>query len=50
MKLGLDNNEVRIVPYNPEWKVEFSKVKKEIQSIIEMVENQIEHIGSTAIE
>jgi len=50
MKLGLKNNEVRIVPFDVEWKVEFSNVKKEIQSVLDVDENRIEHIGSTAIE
>ncbi|MDI2586201.1 GrpB family protein [Psychrobacillus sp. NEAU-3TGS] len=50
MKLGLKNNEVRIVPFDVEWKIEFSNVKREIQSVLEIDENHIEHIGSTAIE
>ena len=50
MKLGLEKNEVRIVPYDPEWKDEFSKVKKEIQSLVGIDENRIQHIGSTAID
>ena len=50
MKLGLKNNEVRIVPFDEEWKVEFSNVKKEMQLILDIDESRIEHIGSTAIE
>lgn len=50
MILGLKNNEVRIVPFEMEWKNEFSNVKKEIQLALEIDENRIEHIGSTAIE
>lgn len=50
MKLGLKYDEVRIVPFDSEWKVEFSNVKQEIQSVLENDDNRIEHIGSTAIE
>ena len=50
MKLGLKYDEVRIVPFDSEWKVEFSNVKQEIQSVLEIDDNRIEHIGSTAIE
>ncbi|MDN4492981.1 GrpB family protein [Ureibacillus aquaedulcis] len=49
MKLGLKNNEVRIVPFDEEWKIEFSKVKTEMQAVLEIDGNRIEHIGSTAI-
>lgn len=50
LKLGLKNNEVRIVPFEAEWKIEFSNVKREIQSVLDIDVNLIEHIGSTAIE
>ncbi len=50
IKLGLKNNEVRIVPFDSEWNNEFLKVKQEIQSVLEIDGNRIEHIGSTAIE
>ncbi|WP_397537757.1 GrpB family protein [Rummeliibacillus pycnus] len=49
MKLGLGKNEVKIVPYEIEWKDEFSRVKKDILLHTNVNENQIEHIGSTAI-
>ncbi|MGG0658584.1 GrpB family protein [Rummeliibacillus pycnus] len=49
MKLGLGKNEVKIVPYEIEWKDEFARVKKEILLHTNINENQIEHIGSTAI-
>ncbi|GIN86252.1 hypothetical protein J6TS2_26380 [Heyndrickxia sporothermodurans] len=50
MKLGLKNNEVKIVPYTSDWHEEFLKVKKEISKSTHIEENQIEHIGSTAIK
>ncbi|MFJ8262586.1 GrpB family protein [Rummeliibacillus sp. NPDC094406] len=49
MKLGLGKNEVKIVPYEIEWKDEFTRVKKEILLHTNVNENQIEHIGNTAI-
>ncbi|WP_316569499.1 GrpB family protein [Neobacillus sp. YIM B06451] len=49
MKLGLKSNEVRVVPYDPEWKKEFTKVKKNLMQHTNLQDNQIEHIGSTAI-
>ena len=50
MKLGLKNNEVRIVSFDEEWRVEFSKIKEEIHLTIGINENRIQHIGSTSIE
>lgn len=50
MKLGLKNNEVVIVPYNQEWKIEFNRVRQEILKNININCNCIEHVGSTAIK
>ncbi|GAA4062159.1 hypothetical protein GCM10022410_06260 [Amphibacillus indicireducens] len=50
MKLGLKQNEVRIVEYTPEWNAEFDKVKEELIENTSLDENRIEHIGSTAIK
>lgn len=50
MKLGLKSNEVKNVPYTKGWHNEFIKVKKEIQQHTNIKRNQIEHLGSTAIE
>lgn len=50
MKLGLKNDEVKIVPYTAEWHSEFLKVKEEIHLKAGISEDRIEHIGSTAIE
>lgn len=50
MKLGLQNNEVRLEAFNLEWKKEFRRVKSQIMALTGLSENRIEHIGSTAIE
>ncbi|PFK63485.1 dephospho-CoA kinase [Priestia megaterium] len=50
MNLGLKKDEVRLVDYTPEWNEEFIRVKKEIMANTPLKENQIEHIGSTAIK
>lgn len=49
MNLGLKKDEVKIVPFDYEWKNEFNRVKKQIQSHVGMDEERIEYIGSTAI-
>ncbi|MEK4628560.1 GrpB family protein [Solibacillus sp. FSL R7-0682] len=49
MKLGLKKEEVILVPYEKEWKNEYERVKKEILNYVNLEPNQIEHIGSTAI-
>ncbi|MFT8321948.1 MAG: GrpB family protein [Bacillus sp. (in: firmicutes)] len=49
MQLGLGKNEVKIVPYNKEWKKGFLKIKEEIQLATGLDYECIEHIGSTAI-
>lgn len=50
MRLGLKQNEVRLAPYTAEWKREFLRVKEELLKATDLQANQIEHIGSTAIE
>lgn len=50
MNLGLKKNEIRLVPYTHEWNNEFMRVKDEIQKYSNIKENQIQHIGSTAIK
>ena len=49
MELGLNGDEVKVVPYTSEWHTEFIKVKNEIHVNTGIEENRIEHIGSTAI-
>ena len=50
MKLGLQNDEVLVVPYDDAWKVEFKRIREELLSCTKLTSNQIEHIGSTSIE
>ena len=50
MKLGLKQDEVKVVEYTPEWHEEFIRVKKELAEYAELDEKRIEHIGSTAIK
>ncbi len=48
--LGLKRNEVKLVKHDPLWADEFLQVKQSIrQAIPEFLEQQIQHIGSTAI-
>lgn len=49
MRLGLKNDEVKLVSYTPEWKDEFNKVKKELMAYTNLEGDRIAHIGSTAI-
>lgn len=41
---------VRVVPYNPEWKNEFLKIKAMLDASVDDLIISIDHIGSTAIE
>ncbi|ATP42127.1 dephospho-CoA kinase [Solibacillus sp. R5-41] len=50
MRLGLNNDEVLLVPYDEAWKVEFTRIQDELLSCTKLTSNQIEHIGSTSIE
>lgn len=49
MNLGLRKDEVKIVPFEKDWKNEFVRIKKEILLYTKLKDYQIEHIGSTAI-
>ena len=50
MELGLKKDEVKIVPYNAQWTCEFERVKESMLHVLNVNENQIQHIGSTAIK
>lgn len=50
MELGLKKDEVKIVPYNAQWTCEFERIKESMLRVLDVKENQIEHIGSTAIK
>jgi GrpB-like predicted nucleotidyltransferase (UPF0157 family) len=41
---------VEIVPYNPQWKIEFNNIKEMISTYIGDLIISIEHVGSTSIE
>lgn len=49
MKLGLNKNEVKLVPYTSEWNTEFTRVKDELLKFSDIKADCIDHIGSTAI-
>jgi len=49
LKLGLTNDEVKLVPYDNEWKNEFLRVKQEIINHTNLNHESIQHIGSTSI-
>lgn len=50
MKLELKQDEVKLVAYTAAWKKEFNRVKQSIILATPIIEERIEHIGSTAIK
>lgn len=50
MKLGLKQDEVKLVAYTAEWENEFDRVKQLILAATPIREERVEHIGSTAIK
>lgn len=42
--------EIEVAPYNPEWKIEFEKIKTMINSYIGDLILTVEHVGSTSVE
>lgn len=48
-ELGLERNEVRLVPYNPEWKHEFERERAKIIPELKLQKEHLQHIGSTSI-
>ena len=49
LELGLKNNEVKLVSYTEEWKSEYKRVKQTILKNTNILDDHIQHIGSTAI-
>jgi GrpB-like predicted nucleotidyltransferase (UPF0157 family) len=47
MSLGLAPGETRVVPYDPEWPLQFERLRKRLSSILPTA--RIEHVGSTAV-
>lgn len=41
---------VEVVPYDPQWKVEFNRIKDQLLSYVGDLIITIEHVGSTSIE
>lgn len=41
---------IEVVPYNPEWKAEFNRLKEQLLSYVGDLIISIEHVGSTSIE
>lgn len=42
--------EVRIVPYDPQWRTEFTKIKAMVERYAGKYFTEIEHVGSTSVE
>ena len=42
--------EVRIVPYDPQWRTEFTKIKAMVERYAGEYFAAIEHVGSTSVE
>ena len=41
---------VAVVPYNPEWKSDFEKIKAELEAALSDLIIGIEHVGSTSVQ
>lgn len=41
---------IEIMPYNPEWKMEFKKIKMMIESYIGDLTLRIEHVGALLLK
>lgn len=50
LKLGLKQDEVRLVDYTSQWRDAFLQTKQELINCTELEDWRIEHIGSTAID
>lgn len=48
--LGLEREEVKLTPYDENWKNEFEKEKVLLQEYLKDIALLIEHVGSTSIE
>ncbi len=48
-EIGLKKGFVKVEKYNPEWKEEFNKEKKNLKKIFGDVALSIEHVGSTSV-
>ena len=41
---------VEVLPYDPKWKDEYEKIKREIEANLGELIEGIEHVGSTSVE
>lgn len=41
---------IKVVPYDPMWQIEFEKAKKYYTKLLDGLDVQIEHVGSTSVE
>lgn len=48
--VGLDRDKVVLFPYDKKWKEEYKKEKEVLETLLEGIDYQIEHVGSTSIE
>lgn len=50
MSIAQKTKVVEVVPYDPEWKVEFDRIREQLLSYVGDLIITIEHVGSTSIE
>lgn len=50
MRLGLKRDEVKLVPHDEAWTMEFLSVQKQVQDALGIDGEAVQHIGSTAIK
>jgi GrpB-like predicted nucleotidyltransferase (UPF0157 family) len=50
MSIAQKTKIVKVVPYDPEWKVEFNRIRDQLLSYVGDLIVTIEHVGSTSIE
>jgi GrpB-like predicted nucleotidyltransferase (UPF0157 family) len=50
MSIAQKTKIVEVVPYDPEWKVEFDRIREQLLSYVGDLIITIEHVGSTSIE
>lgn len=50
MSIAQKTKVVEVVPYDPEWKVEFNRIREQLLSYVGDLIITIEHVGSTSIE
>lgn len=50
MSIAQKTKVVEVVPYDPDWKVEFNRIREQLLSYVGDLIITIEHVGSTSIE